>query len=50
MEEKDKIRCHFCNTELDIKKAEKRANARGYGYYITCPNCNEEKVLIEIEE
>lgn len=41
--------CHWCGEKLDKAKPKKRANARGYGFYVTCPHCKEENVLLEIE-
>lgn len=41
--------CHWCGEKLGKAKPEKRANARGYGYYVTCPSCEEENVLLEID-
>lgn len=48
--ELEDIKCHWCGNKLNSKEAKIKSNARGYGKYITCPNCKKEKVLFEIEE
>lgn len=49
MEDKVVRKCHWCGKELYEQDIEELSNARGYGYYITCPNCNKENVVQEID-
>lgn len=42
-------KCHWCGTELYEKNIEELSNARGYGYYIICPDCKNRNVVKEID-
>lgn len=42
-------KCHWCKEDLYEKDIEEMANARGYGYYIICPNCKNRNVIQEID-
>lgn len=49
-EDKNVIReCHWCKEKLHKKDIHIKSNARGYGYYATCPNCKNENVIEEVE-
>lgn len=52
-EEENKLvpikKCHWCNKDLYKKHIQILSNARGYGYYAICPNCNKENVIEEID-
>jgi len=47
----DKIarKCHWCDEILYVKDIIELSNARGYGYYIICPKCNNRNVIQEID-
>lgn len=49
--EENKIvrKCHWCKQDLYEKDIEIMGNARGYGYYIICPNCDNRNVIQEID-
>lgn len=49
---KEKIikKCHWCKKDLYEKNIVEEGNARGYGYYIYCPNCGNRNVIQEIRE
>jgi len=49
MEEKIIRKCHWCNESLYEKDIVEMSNARGYGYYIICPNCEQRNVIQEID-
>lgn len=42
-------KCYWCKENLYEKDIEKLGNARGYGYYIICPNCKNENIIREID-
>lgn len=42
-------KCHWCGQDLYEKDIEELSNARGYGYYIICPNCENRNVIQEID-
>ena len=42
-------KCHWCKQELYEKDIEEQSNARGFGYYIMCPNCGSINVIQEID-
>lgn len=50
-EKKDKVlkKCHWCKQDLYEKDIQKLSNARGYGYYIVCPNCDNSNLIQEID-
>ena len=49
MEEKVVKKCHWCGKDLYEKDIDIMSNARGYGYYIDCPNCDNRNVIQEID-
>lgn len=42
-------KCHWCGQDLYEKDIEELSNVRGYGYYITCPNCENRNVIQEVD-
>lgn len=42
-------KCHWCKQDLYKKDIQELSNARGYGYYIICPNCENRNVIQEID-
>ena len=41
--------CRSCKEPLFKDEIEERSNARGYGYYIICPNCKSQNIIQEID-
>lgn len=49
MENKIVKKCHWCGNDLYEDEIEEMGNARGYGYYIICKECDNRNVIEEVD-